>query len=834
MTTMPPLPEGFTLDSETPAPVQAAGLRTPGNINLNNRPRVTNADGSFSTVRSMSIGTPDGEVLIPTVSDDGRVMSETEAVLNYRKTGKHLGIFDSPDTATAYAQQLHEDQAKQYAMPEPPPLPAGFTLDAPAAPVAGSAAAAAGFGRGGRAPTAADMAARRDNGLTRLVEGVRDDPIGVARAGAAGFNRGSAYLAGAPVDFFANLADLTGVGYGTLRGLATGEDPNDLYTPIDRSKLPLSGEWNANALDAGAQAVGGGPATQNQAPDNPAARLAFSTGQAVPGALTGRQIASSAAGGVASDVVAEAGGDPALQAVAGLAGNRAVEHPAVPARPQEPPAPLTATGAPRTLPNEPTATPARELSATGAPRPPAYTELEGVSPRKPPQFVEETPRAENGQKLGLGDQARRADILRRVGVGELRNSAVEGDRKAAATDFQMSKLDEPRGQHMTRVLDSERQALSDFSETLVTDTGGTRGLGQTENLQRGQNIVAPLDGIKDFFDARIKALYKIADERAKGKPFDTAKTREIVADDSEFLGTVEGEALLRGARARMKALGMSDADGNPMRSTVKQAERFKQWLGDAWTPRTSRLVKRLKESIDDDVLKAAGEDVYSRARSTRAARARILDDPQGIAKIMDAEGPNGINRAVAVERIGDTITTLPVAQFSHIVNTLNEAPAQLREPAQAALAEIKSQFAAKVFAIGTQHATQWNSKGVSKYLNDNSARLRAVFTPDELRKFADLNDAGHILRFDSSYPGAAVQSANLKRAAVVENVAIAAGVGLGSAAGPLGSLAGAGIGKLAGGGIAKRMNDKAGLKAAKARTRDFRTEPGNAFALPRE
>lgn len=85
-----------------------------GNIDLSKRPTVRNPDGSISTVRSLGVNIDGREVLIPTVSDDGRVLSDEDAIALYQKSGRHLGMFDTPENATAYAEQLHEAQSRQY------------------------------------------------------------------------------------------------------------------------------------------------------------------------------------------------------------------------------------------------------------------------------------------------------------------------------------------------------------------------------------------------------------------------------------------------------------------------------------------------------------------------------------------------------------------------------------------------------------------------------------------------------------------------------------------------------------------------------------------------
>lgn len=106
--------QGAPVDPRAQALAEAFSMVSPGNIDIGRRPVVKNPDGSISTVRSMSINVDGNEVLIPTVSEDGRVMSDDEAIRQFQQTGRNLGRFRNVQGATNYAERLHEQQAKQY------------------------------------------------------------------------------------------------------------------------------------------------------------------------------------------------------------------------------------------------------------------------------------------------------------------------------------------------------------------------------------------------------------------------------------------------------------------------------------------------------------------------------------------------------------------------------------------------------------------------------------------------------------------------------------------------------------------------------------------------
>ncbi len=99
------------MDTTPSSPQTPPGMVERGNIDLQTRPITHNPDGSTSSVYSASFHDGNQEVLVPLVSDGGKILTVDQARQQYQKTGQHLGKFATPAHADAYAQQLHEDYA---------------------------------------------------------------------------------------------------------------------------------------------------------------------------------------------------------------------------------------------------------------------------------------------------------------------------------------------------------------------------------------------------------------------------------------------------------------------------------------------------------------------------------------------------------------------------------------------------------------------------------------------------------------------------------------------------------------------------------------------------
>jgi hypothetical protein len=414
--------------------------------------------------------------------------------------------------------------------------------------------------------------------------------------------------------------------------------------------------------------------------------------------------------------------------------------------------------------------------------------------------------------VALTEQQERANVLQRVGFEEARQSAITGNKFDAGSEFQTSKLDAPVGKLFRDSFENEKNKLLDFGNQIIDRTGGSIGLDEQTLRLRGERIVAPFDAFKQELQGQMANAYNQAKQVAAGQPaVNPTNLQKFLNTESNFTVNDSFMSLRRGIQSHLKESGLLDDKGRVLPMTVEQAENLRQYINSNWNNERSRLVGRLKDKIDNDVTKVAGEDIYKGAREIRTKIGRLLDDPKGVAKIMDYDPQNPINRAVPFEKIATSIESMSVDQARHLIKLLNDMPDNLKPTAQQAINEIKGHFANRLLEQGAKNKGQWNAKGVTKYLNDHNDKLRILTDDKELGQMVrDLNDAGHILQYDASYPGAAVQAHNfIKLGAAPLLGTLGTGVG-GSIGGALGGVPGAGLGATVGG----TLGAKRGIRMA--------------------
>lgn len=402
----------------------------------------------------------------------------------------------------------------------------------------------------------------------------------------------------------------------------------------------------------------------------------------------------------------------------------------------------------------------RQAATQGQPAPAESTP--GVSgtakPTTPEAPFTEVKYAENG--LPLDEQYARAQTLNRVlGSDHAADlAAIEGKGKERATNYATSNTDTATGNFLKEKFADEQKRLADFAERQIKNTGGTVGLDESTVYKRGNTILKPLQDLETHFDNATRKIYADRDAIAKDIPVEAQNIMKVLGDESLTLANTETIGLTNIAKARMKQLGMIDKDGNLLPTNAKTAENFRKFLNENWDRKNANLHRQLKEAVDNDVLANldTNSPLYKEARDLVTLRKNTLDNPNGIAKILDAEGPKGINRKVDIEKIAQNIVNMPVDQFTHVVDTLRNVPKELQPQAGAALSEIKAQFANRV-------AEQKTPRQLTKYMNDNREVMNRLFTPDEMANLRDYHNAVHILATDTGYKGAAVQKINVEQ-----------------------------------------------------------------------
>lgn len=414
-----------------------------------------------------------------------------------------------------------------------------------------------------------------------------------------------------------------------------------------------------------------------------------------------------------------------------------------------------------------------------------------------------------------------------------RLGALTGNKTQIEDEVMVSKLGEG-SERMQQQFELESRNLGEYALDLVDRTGGTLNL---PPLQRGVAIVKPLEDYQTWYNQQIRNLYSQADTAAKesGVPITLEGLDDALKVNSTFGSKSSLMSLRRGVRQYLREQGIIDPQGKVLPVDTQTAERVRQYLNNQWSPETSGVIGMLKGKIDDDVISKLPVDVYAGAREMRRNYARVFEEPKSIAQLLDISGPEGVNRRVALDVVGDKLNNLAQkdsAQFNYIINTLGDLPPELQQAGQQAIAEIRANILESILKknvdfedISQGGDAMWRGTDLStsKELDKYKGKLANIFSPEVAQRLETLRVGARILRpVDPNPSGTATTSQRLlsqKKEAAIRSGSALVGGGIGGLGGPTGAMIGAAVGERAGARIAQTAENRA-REAAIARSLD--------------
>lgn len=426
-----------------------------------------------------------------------------------------------------------------------------------------------------------------------------------------------------------------------------------------------------------------------------------------------------------------------------------------------------------------------------------------------------------GKTLSAKSVADRTDVLKSLGFeeGQMRQGARTGDKWQANKETQLSKMED--GAEMRDQFELETQKMSDYAQGIANELGVEL---KKAPIDRGSLIISPLEQYAQAFKQRISSLYKAADEVASQSGGIQLNNFQNTLRTNSLFATREARELRNGVRSYLKEQGLIDKDGNILPMNAQQAESVKQYMTPSWDRKNANAYSALRDSLDDDVISVLGEQVYGPARALRAQYSNIFEKPTSIAKLLDIDGPEGINRAVSKEKVADFIASkarTDQAQFKRIIDTLDGISDPSLQPlAQNAIKEIRGSILDDIFKGNLNDQMVWsnNPQALTKALAPYGGKLDAILGDATANRLRTLKAGSHILqKVDQNPSGSATTMANIAgmkgtgflKKALGAMPSGASGAGLGAVVGgPVGAVAGAAVESFGGQYLAKRATQK--------------------------
>lgn len=207
------------------------------------------------------------------------------------------------------------------------------------------------------------------------------------------------------------------------------------------------------------------------------------------------------------------------------------------------------------------------------------------------------------------EQIERFNLFKKAGVQPTRANLTQ-----SADDFQVQQEAIKRSGPMRSVVDAQDQQLTGAVDDFASSTGGVTD----DAFDAGESVFQAVTKKATTLDDQINQLYSQARNAAQGEKVVslsnlTDKLNQVAPQNQLSNGVVRavvGDLKSRGILGEgMKLQGRIDIN------TAEEVRKvINQFRADA-NPAGRRILDQLKESLDDDVLRTAGRDVFKQARN---------------------------------------------------------------------------------------------------------------------------------------------------------------------------------------------------------------------------
>lgn len=381
------------------------------------------------------------------------------------------------------------------------------------------------------------------------------------------------------------------------------------------------------------------------------------------------------------------------------------------------------------------------------------------------------------------------DVLSRVGITNMRKSALEQNPKEAASQYITAKAEQgPYGTGMTEQINHEKSALTNHFGQLEQQNGGVvprtgTQFEITDKIEAGKTIKNAAEEALTAHKNETTRLYNQANNELGTMPVELPSLKGYLDKKSNFVQSSE-KSLRNGVVDYLNEQGLIDKGGNIKPMTVAESEKLRKFINSQYNHETKNKIGDLVNLIDDDVFKNVKGETFESARAHFKKGKEIYDNPKAMRDLLSDEG---VNQKIADEKVINKIVTLDESQFGHMMDVFAETGKK------DAINQVRTSLVNRIKEAGQSAANEpWNSIAAAKERAKLGNKLNIAFAdnPEMLAKIDDGIIAGNIIHIPTKYPGAGVQTHLLKNKFV--------DIGLRKAGTAIGGAVGGGFGALVG------------------------------------